>query len=62
MFSKVGVYEIQQSASLAFSKFGTAHKTMADEGMKFIVNVGPVSGHTVGKLSSELGLSLKGVL
>lgn len=43
MFSRVGVYEIQQSASLAFSKFGTAHKTMADEGMKFIVNVGPVS-------------------
>ena len=36
------MYEIQQSASLAFSKFGTAHKTMADEGMKFIINVGPV--------------------
>ncbi|XP_064406147.1 PRKCA-binding protein-like isoform X2 [Halichondria panicea] len=42
VFSRVGVYEIQQSASLAFSKFGTAHKTMADEGMKFIVNVGPM--------------------
>ena len=43
VFSNVGVYEIQQSASVAFSNFGLAHRAMAEEGRKFIINVGPVS-------------------
>lgn len=42
VFSSIGVYEVQKSASVAFSNFGIAHGTMADEGMKFIKNIGPM--------------------
>lgn len=42
VFSNIGVYETQQNASVAFTNFGQAHKTMAEEGMKFIKKVGPM--------------------
>lgn len=42
VFTNIGVYETQKSASVAFSNFGIAHATMADEGMKFIKNIGPM--------------------
>lgn len=42
VFCSIGVYERQKSASVAFTNFGMAHKTIHDEGRKFIGTVGPM--------------------
>ncbi|CAI8040529.1 PRKCA-binding protein [Geodia barretti] len=41
-FSNIGVYEPQQSASVAFVDFGNAHKLIGEEGEKLASKIGPM--------------------